>query len=215
MKELGRILKSKEVDYGFTYDLSKSFDIPNSKIDLQLRKLESADLETIFDFRKRNFSSLELKNALQCLLFAKSKIPTGYVGVTDKGIPCVMNWLILPTENEQLQNYFSGGLPPLKPDEALCEFVYTHPDFRGLGLMGWITKNLWQIAKQKGINRISVLVHGTNEVSLNMTPKIGFIPIYKKTVERRFFTKRVTFEKIQSPEPVGQEINPTYNEDSR
>ncbi len=200
MEELKRIWKSQETDYGFTYNLDQPFTISKPKINLNLRKLKPSDLKTLFHFRNQKYSSDELKDALRCLLFAKSEIPTCYVGVTENDIPCVMNWLILPTENERLQDYFSGGLPPLEPDEALCEFVYTHPDFRGLGLMGWITKNLWQIAKQNGIKRITVLVHGTNKVSLKMTPKIGFTPIYRKTVYRRLFTKRIVFEKIQSLE---------------
>ena len=202
IEELKRAWNSQEVDHGFSYDLNKSFEIPHPRINLRLRELKPTDLETLFDFQKQKYSSGEFKNALQCLLFANSKIPTGYVGVTDKDIPCVMTWLILSTENERLQEYFSGGLPPLDPDEALCEFVYTHPNFRGLGLMGWITKNLWKIAKEKGANRVTVLVHGTNTVSQKMTPKLGFIPVCKKTTHRRFFKKQITFEEIHSSESV-------------
>ena len=91
---------------------------------------------------------------------------------------------------------FGDGIPPLQSDEALCEFVFTHPSFRGHRLAQWITLQLWREAAEQGCSRVMVIVHGTNETSLAVTRRIGFQPIFRKEVRWLLFARRVTFVEL-------------------
>lgn len=205
LQQLRRRLYSDEIDYGFVFDLLKPFEVPNPRLPVRIRELRPSDITQLFNFRQGSYDTEGLRESLQCLAFIKSGIPTCYVGVTTEDIPCVMNWLIRPSENQRLHNYFGGGIQPLKPDEALCEFVYTHPDYRGNRMMPWITQSLWEIARDEGFQKVIALVHGSNAVSLKLTPRMGWKPSFKKTVRWRLLNRTIKFETIgQSSADVGR-----------
>jgi len=199
-KDLLRRLYSDETFYGYHFDLMKTAVAELPEISVNLRLLQQSDIPVFFDFKKENFTAIELRKALECLAFINSGIPSCYVGTTADGLPCVMCWLLEPERNREIQSYFRQGIPTLKTDEVLCEYIFTQPKYRGYRLMGWITSKLFEIASQKGFRRAIAFVHEKNAVSLKTTPTIGWQPFLIKKVHWRIFRRQITFERFADDE---------------
>ena len=84
---------------------------------------------------------------LSRLQLLHAKFGSCYVAQTEDGSPCYMQWLFGVKDNAQLQRYFSGMFPILKPGEALLEGAYTLEKVRGLGVMA---AAMAQIAEKAG-----------------------------------------------------------------
>ena len=197
-EELLRRLYSNETSYGFHFDLTKPIAVKEPHISVSLRTLQRNDISGLFNFGKEDYNSKELRKAVECLTLLKSGIPTCYVGIAEDEYPCVMCWLLEPDKNEDIQSYFHSGIPILKTHEVLCEYVYSHPRFRGHHLMGWITEMLFNIAAEKGFRLAIAFIHEQNIVSLRTSSKIGWRPFLIKKVRWRLFKRRITFEPFSS-----------------
>jgi GNAT superfamily N-acetyltransferase len=181
---------------GFKFRLFNDIEVPEPEIPIVLKKLRETDATDLFLDRTKDLNSIDLKHRLECLLFIKADVSTGFVGVTHDGTPCVICWLIEHSHNEILHSYFNGGLPLLKPNDVLLEYVYTHPDYRGQRLMSWITKNLFKIAQQRGAERAIAFIEERNAVSIKAGKKIGWKPYIRKRVRWRLFRRRITYENL-------------------
>ncbi|MFO7557952.1 MAG: hypothetical protein R6X10_03900 [Desulfobacterales bacterium] len=193
-KDLLQRLHSDKIFYGFHFDLTRTSVSSNPAIPVSLRLLQRSDIPAFFNFKTQNFTSADLRKALECLTFIKSGIPSCYVGTTNEGYPCVMCWLIEPEKNGELQAYFRQGIPHLNTDEVLCEYIFTHPKYRGNRLMGWVTSELFKMASERGFRRAIAFVNETNAVSLKTTPTIGWRPFLIKKVSWRIFKRQIAFK---------------------
>ena len=93
----------------------------------------------------------------------------------------------------KLQEYFKGAIPDLKPDEVLCENIFTHKDFRGMNLMYFLTMKLFEMAKQKGANKAIAYIRENNLSSLKGSTRIGWEPFIIKKVHWRFFKRTINY----------------------
>jgi len=195
-EELSRRIYSDEIQYGFQFDLTKNFDIPEQKNAMTIRKIREKDLSKLLFGGMHDIDSNELRIRLEYLLFIHAGIPTCYVGVNDDETPRVACCLIISDDNDMVQSYFKGGLPRLKSDEVFCEHIYTNPGYRGQDLMRWITLNLFKKASGLGARRAIAFVHAKNRISLKSSLKIGWEPYIVKKVSRRFFKRRIAYIKL-------------------
>ncbi len=193
-KDFIRRLYSDEKFYGFYFDLTKTVNILETDIPISLRALLRNDIPKLFNFGTESYNTVELRKALECLSFIKSGIPSCYVGTTEGDYPCVMCWLLEPNKNREIQSYFRGGIPLLKNNEVLCEYIFTNPRYRGHRLMGWITSKLFEMASKRGFHRAVAFVHEKNAISLKASPKIGWKPFLIKKVSWRIYKRYITFE---------------------
>jgi GNAT superfamily N-acetyltransferase len=138
----------------------------------------------------------EIRERFQRLLFLKADVPTCFVALEPNGFPCSLCWLIKSEENNSISYYFKEGLPRVNSDEVLLEFVFVHPDYRGKGVMEWISKTLFVHARANGAKRAIAFVRGQNSVSLAATQMIGWKPFLKKTVNWKFFNRSVAYEPL-------------------
>jgi hypothetical protein len=193
-RESRRRILSNETQVIFCYDLSADIEIPEPDIPLTFRPLtKDDDISEILVRHSGVLCSMELKTRIECLLFIRSGIPTCYVGIAENEKPVVINWMIKYDMNEKIQQYFKGGIQPLKPDEVLCEFVFTHQDFRGLRLHTWSTLKMFEEAKGFGAAKAIAYVPIKNETSFYVTEKFGWKPFMKKIVYRRMSKRKITF----------------------
>ena len=199
-KQIRRRVHSTEIDVGFSFDLADKFSIPHAKIPVRFRRAEQHDIESIFCFRGSRIDHQEIQHAIERIFFLVSGIGTCYVGVAEETSPCVIAWLISAESNEKLKEDFRGGVPALAPRDVMCEFIYTHPDYRGNGLMRWITMEMWALAREQGFQRVLTLVHSTNELSLKKTRSFDWQPLFKKKVEWRLFRRQIAFDYVASGE---------------
>lgn len=198
-----RRLYSDEVHFGFYYDLGDKIELPYMSTPLTVRKLGENDIIDLFIDNTDILSAVELKARIERLLFIKSGIPTCYVGVLESGAPVVLNWVITHDSNDMLKSYFKGGLPALKQDEVLFEYIFTPPAWRGKKFHGYLTKALLVESMKMGKKKAFCFVSGKNKLSIKVTDSFGWQCYLIKRVQRRFFRKKVTFEPYKKP---GDEI---------
>lgn len=192
-KELLRRMYNKEFFYGLQFDLTKDFIVPDPKIPITIKKLNKTDVPKILDLKEKGINYLELYERIKRLLFVKSDIPRCYVGITDQGVPCVMCWMIQYPDNDKIQSYFSGNILNLQPNEVLLEEIYTHPAFRGLNLMQYITFKLFEKASENGAQRAIAFLKSDNSASLKGSKRIGWQPYMIKKVSWRVFKRQITY----------------------
>ena len=204
LKEIRRRLNSNEIHYGFYFDLKHEIPVNPPTFPLKIRPILPEDIPRLFYSSTNHITHEEIRERIQRLFFLKTDVPTCFVASKSDQFPCALCWLITPRENPRIEHYFSGGLPPLKPYEMLLEFVFVHPDYRGKGLMEWISKKLFVQARSKGARRAIAFVRGENKSSLATTRSIGWKPFLRKNVRWKFFKRRITYETLNAGLPEKQ-----------
>lgn len=194
--EIRRRMNSDEIHFGFYFDLNKEITLSPPPFPLEIRPLFQEDISQLFFSSTNHLASNEIKERIQRLLFLNASIPTCLVAAKSNQFPCALCWLISAEENERIEHYFKSGLPQLKSNEMLLEFIFVHPEYRGKKFMEWITKKLFLQAKSKGANRAIAFVADRNKISLNATHLIGWKPFLKKKVTWKFFKRRITYEPL-------------------
>ena len=82
-----------------------------------------------------------------------------------------MQWMITPQENHLLENL--PLLHKLQPNEALLENAFTFEEYRGLGIMPAVMREIAGKAKSMGYGKVSTYVEKNNAASLRGCPKAG------------------------------------------
>jgi len=133
------------------------------------------------------------------LLCLKSSLQTCYVGVTQGDYPCCLCWLISTISNDWL---LGKELHPLKTSEVLLDNIWTHPDFRGKRLMLFLTRILFEKARQQGAQRAMAYIRRENESSLAGARAIGWNLFLFRRVSHRLFRRRTIYINIPSKSSI-------------
>ncbi len=102
-------------------------------------------------------------------------------------------------DNAQLQRYFSGMFPILKPGEALLEGAYTLEKVRGLGVMAAAMAQIAEKAGDVDAHAIITFVEEDNIASLKGCKRSGFSVYLVRDVRWLLFSRTVKFQEL----PVG------------
>lgn len=200
VKELKRRFHSYEETYVLHFDLTKQIEGLQSNLLLSIRKLRESDIQKLLFKNNCALNKEELTARLRRILFLKEGIPTCFVA-TINNEPCFMVWMLTSVENDKIQRYFKRGIPCLKQDEVLFEFIYTAEAYRGMRIMHWAQSMLFKLAAENGFSSAIALVRNNNKNSLKACWRIGWKPIRLKICYWKYFRRRVIFESI-SPENV-------------
>ncbi len=193
IKEILRRLYSNESFFCLQYDLTQDLVLPDVPFQLTVKKLPRDDFKKINIFYP-GITSEELKRAIERLQFFTTEIPTCYAAYTTDGLPRALCWMIDSSDNDLIQSYFKGNVLDLKSSEVLCEFIYTHPDYRGSEIMSFLTLHLFSIAKEQGQKRAVAYVRSGNVGSLQGSKRIGWQSYGIKQVRFRLFKRYVTYK---------------------
>jgi GNAT superfamily N-acetyltransferase len=204
LSEIRRRANSSEIHFGFHFNLNQKIVVNEIGFPLEIRPILSGDIPQLFYASTKHLTHGEIRERLARLLFLKAAVPTCFVALAPNQFPCALCWLIKSEDNDRINDYFKGGLPQLKPDEVFLEFVFVHPEYRGKGLMEWISKKLFEQAKSNGANRAIAFVRGENLVSLAATRLIGWKPYLKKHVNYKFFKRGISYEPMNGDSPEKQ-----------
>jgi GNAT superfamily N-acetyltransferase len=104
-----------------------------------------------------------------------------------------MQYLITPDQNGRLKQVFNGLFPPLHPDEALLEFLFTREEFRSSAVMPTAVTRVLEIARQRGFRRVVTYVSTVRTDLIRFYAMLGFSPFVVRRERRRMFTRRVLF----------------------
>jgi GNAT superfamily N-acetyltransferase len=125
-------------------------------------------------------------------------LKTCYVAVTDEGAPCYMQYLVLPDENDRLENAFGGLIPALGEGEALLEFAFTVERYRSAGIMPMAVRELGLEARRMGATRLVTYIPEWNPHVLRFFRRIGFEPFVIRRERYRLLRRRIWL--VQLPE---------------
>ena len=124
----------------------------------------------------------------------ESGLQTCYVGVTEDGDPCYMQYLVFPEQNDVLEEAFGGLIPELGTEDALLEFAFTLEAYRAAGVMPAVVAHLGEEAKQRGARRLVTYIPEWNPHVLRFFRRIGFEPFATRRETYRLFRRRIRFE---------------------
>ena len=127
-------------------------------------------------------------------LFATG-IETCYVALIDGEVPCYIQYLVLPDQNDKFAKAFGEPIPPLAADEALLEFAFTLEQYRALGVMPFAVSELSKEARRRGAERLVTWVPEWNPHVRRYMERVGFVPFAIRRERYRFFRRTVWFER--------------------
>ncbi len=208
LSELKRRTFSEEWHRGLFFDLDQEIRVGNPPFPLHIRGLLPEDPSLLFCSSNRYLGTCEARERLQRLLFLRADVSRCFVASGPDSFPCAICWLLTHEDNPLLEVYFKGNLPLLNPGEVLLEFVYVHPQYRGMKLMDWISKKLFSQAKLQGATRAIAYVRRGNRVSLAASDYIGWRPFLEKRVTWRFFRRHVTYNPVPGKDTVFETLLP-------
>src|SRR3954453_17810774 len=97
-----------------------------------------------------------------------------HVAVTDRDVPCYVQWLFGHKDNEFLAEYFHGAFPVLAVDEALLEGAFTPAAFRGKRIMSAAMASIAERGADLGARWVLTFVGTGNTASLKGCARAGF-----------------------------------------
>ena len=96
LKGIGKRFRSEVLAFGLKRDLTVDFENPNALIELKIRPFNTSDNDY---FRDEN-SNLGLVEA---------HIENCYVAVNTDNLPCYRQWLMGPSQNEKIKDFFNNN----------------------------------------------------------------------------------------------------------
>jgi hypothetical protein len=187
---------SHRTSYLLRRDCSLSHTVPEAKIGVAVRPVEPADVPVILVERPTRRASLE------------SGLRTCYVGVTDGGQICYMQWLIDASQNALVASQFPGLCRWLNAGEALLEWAYTFRAFRGLGVMGRAMSLISEIGAEAGAQWLYTYVAIDNVPSLRGCRTAGYRPHRLRTERWRLLTLEATHSDLPVDAKYPFELSP-------
>ena len=197
---LAEVLKNKtymnETCYELRRDLDTPFRVRRAKIPLMVRELRREDIPLIFDGRDANLSHEGFLWREHRLRLIENNIQTCYVGVTEVGRPCHVQWVFQPRQNDRRREVFGNEFPEIQNDEIILEYAFTLEPYRGLNIGPWAGEKIFEIEKTKGIRRAITFVSVANIQALKMAKVGGFLPFQIRKEQWRLFHKTFSFEPL-------------------
>jgi GNAT superfamily N-acetyltransferase len=187
--------------YGLRRDLTVAVDVADPAIAVSIRPLEPQDIPVFAEIDHSRHHRAVARLRFESGLLLASDIRTCYVAVTEDGSPCYMQYLILPSENDQVDKFFEGIFPRLADDEALLEAAYTLEEYRGKGIMPFVMDHLAQEARDRGARWLVTFVATENVPSLKGCKRAGFVPYLLRGQIHRLFRRRITFTALPEGTP--------------
>lgn len=188
-----RWLYSERVVVGLRRDLSTPLPARKPTLAFTVRPLRRADVPALVEPPGSNGSGADALVRVNARHLIESDLATCYVGETDAGDVCYMQYLVLPDQNEKLPQVFGNLFPPLAADEALLEFAFTLEPYRARGVMPYAMSRLAAEARDKGARWLVTYVDRRETVLLRFYRRLGFEPFRLRSERYRLLRRRVAF----------------------
>ncbi len=196
-----RRLWSTDKDAGLCLYLDRVVPQDASHLGLRLREFQPSDLDTVFSTTGPHLDRIGKEwRALRRSRELKAGIPTCYIAETKEGLPCYVEWVFTHRENAAMKRLYGDEFPPLSPDEAMVERVYTLEGFRGKGVMGEVLRQTVDRLKAQGCRKLITFVSPANKAAMKAFQKAGFVPYLRRTERWRCFIRVYSFAPVAGPE---------------
>lgn len=203
-QRLAHRMRSDSIAYGFRRDLAMASPPPRAKIELTLRPIREADAAELLAAGEASLTPAEAWERISRRRLLDAGFGRCYVAANPKGVPCYMQWLFLPGDNDRVAAYFHGAFPRLAADEALLEGAYTPPAFRGYGVMPASMFLLAAEGARHGARRVVTFVAADNVASMKGCVRAGFPPYVMRKDSWRLLRRHTAFV------PLPADFHETY-----
>lgn len=156
-------------------------DLANN--DLGIRHFDLTDLHS-------------LREKTRHIRLVEEDIPTCYIATNKDKTQVFRQWVFKHHQNYRIKAYFGSLFPSLEPNEALLEGGFTHPDYRGQGIMAKAILKIINHEDNKTINRYITFVDETNHASIKGLYKAGFRPYILRQESWFLFRRQVSYTPI-------------------
>lgn len=188
---LRRRVHSDTYYWGLKRDLSVNFEASPAKIPISVRRVNSADIESIT--RVQNVPEDERHQLARRIHFLQEGVQTCFVAASETGEPTYIQWLFGSVDNKFIQANFHGLFPLLKSDEALLEYAFTFPDYRGFKIMPQAMDLIARQGAEIGARYVITFVSNYNVPALKGCERAGFSPYIVVRDRWRMFRRKVDF----------------------
>ncbi len=193
-----RWIASEMYSYGLRRDLSLPTTPPAAEIPVHIRPMRLNDLPFLLYPWQRQPSN---KMPTDPRRLIEAGLSHAYVAATRSDIPCYMQWLIVPSENEKIQDVSGGALPWLGSDEILLEQGFTLEPFRGLGVMQFAMSRIAETGLEYGARWALTFMDQGNVDGLRECQAAGFRPYLIRRERWRLFRRRISFHLLPRGTP--------------
>jgi hypothetical protein len=180
---------------GFQRDPQSPLVIPDVKLNLNIRPIQTSDYEKLLDFTHQT-SRHDIKYMLVEKAWLMTGMKTCYVTETEDKTPCHLQWMIGPEENNRLSKFIGDSLPRISDKEVLLENAFTTEAYRRRGIEMWTVKQLLKKATARGAERVILFIRDTNTVTQKIVQRLGFVPYLEKMDRRFLFFRKINFQPI-------------------
>jgi hypothetical protein len=115
-----------------------------------------------------------------------------YVMKTGDDVAC-LQWLVEPKENPVIREFYKRMFYPLHETQVMVDNVFTFPQYRGRGYQSIISRNLLELALDRGYTSAIVYIQNDRISTLNDFFDMGF-KITKRLYQMRILG--VTFRNL-------------------
>ncbi|MEX0648871.1 MAG: hypothetical protein WEA56_11005 [Balneolaceae bacterium] len=203
-QELSKRFYSSHTSVGLRRSLDETFQNPDAKINIRIRKLKEGDFDFLME--NGNLEEVDPRQVANHRSLVEAGIPYCFVAVDEDDNPCFMQWLICAESNDLIEKYFGDTFPALEQNEALLEGAYMHRKYRGLRIMPAAMARIADMAKEMNVKWVQTFVDIKNIPSLKGCKRSGFSPYLVKKDRWLFFRRSISFK------PVSDEIVEKYKE---
>jgi RimJ/RimL family protein N-acetyltransferase len=186
--EIARWVNSESYYWGLKRDLDVDFESAPAKIPVEVRPLTNQDIEAIAKISVTEDERLQFNRRVA---FMRDGVRTGFVAVSEANEPGYIQWLIGSGDNAFIRSQFHGLFPTLAKNEALLEYAFTFPNFRGMGLMPRAMDLIARKGAEIGARYVITIVSEHNVPALKGCERAGFAPYMVIRDRWRFFRRTV------------------------
>jgi len=171
------VLVLRRTSFGLRRQLANSWIVPTAKVPITVRELTLSDIPLILPQHLAASDKREGQQILARRKLLTQNIPTSFVALDQSSSrPCFIQWAFDSSQNDFIAHFFKGRFPRLKPGQILLENAYTHPDYRGQGVMPVAMSLIADTLATRGATEVMTFVETTNVPSLKGCIRAGFSP---------------------------------------
>lgn len=126
-------LWSEQEYVGLTRTLSQTFEPSPANVSLRAELMDESLAAKVFDFS--NLGERDATYLGRRRRFYDAGFENGFVAVTPEGEPAFLQWLIPPSQNDKIKDFF-GPIFPLDNETLIVEGAWIPPKFRKERVMG-------------------------------------------------------------------------------
>lgn len=196
LRRLQKRIHSETLRVGIRKDLTATEDASSAAAEPKIRVASMADIEAVLDPARGSATDAnELWQRLLRRHVAETVGPSRcYVADSGDLGPSFMQFLFFPEDNDVVQSEFPDLGPPVKPGEAMVDYLYVAPDARSLP---FVTACLLQVAaeaRRRGAKSVITYTPAGNKAALLSSHLAGYRPFAMRRSRYRFFRRSVTYE---------------------